>query len=165
MFTLFVGPGFVHVCGDDLRINVQKCLAHILGEGEVGLPVTAVDIIIENSADAARLVPVRQEEILVAPFLELRIVLGSCLSQALRNARWKASVSSSLGYIGVRSPPPPNQGLDVTINRVFICAAGTSGERMWDTSEIPDAQNRGRLPRRGCSFGTPLRIRRERLIY
>ena len=152
VFPLFVGPGFVHVCGDDFRINVQKCLAHILGEGEVGLPVTAVDIIIENPADAARLVPVRQEEILVAPFLELRIVLGVVLIAGFPNARWKASVSSSLGYIGVRSPPPPNQALDVTINRVFICAAGTSGERMWDTSEMPDAQNRGSSSAPGMFF-------------
>ena len=41
------------------------------------------------------------------------------------------------------SPPPPNQPRVVMIMRVFMCAAGTCGLRMCDTSEIPAAQKRG----------------------
>ena len=48
--------------------------------------------------------------------------------------------------IGVKSPPPPNQIFflspsPVTNNRVFMCAAGTNGLHMCDTTDIPDAQN------------------------
>ena len=70
---------------------------------------------------------------------------------------------------GVRSEPPPNQhlpalppsgllerellalppfgllerGFEVTMNRVFICTAGTLGLCGWAISEMPDAQNAG----------------------
>jgi hypothetical protein len=48
-------------------------------------------------------------------------------------------VSSASGTIGVRSAPPPNHDLVVAMKRVFMCTAGTLGERMWATSEIPVA--------------------------
>ena len=44
---------------------------------------------------------------------------------------------------GVRSAPPPNHQFDVTIMRVFMCTAGTCGERGWTISEMPAAQKCG----------------------
>ena len=58
----------------DRRIDREERLADLAGEGEIALPVAAVEIIEEDAADAARLVAMRQEEILVAPFLEPRVV-------------------------------------------------------------------------------------------
>ena len=58
------------------RVDRDEGLADRAGEGEVGLEVAAVVIVVEDAADAARLVAVLQEEILVAPFLEAGIVGG-----------------------------------------------------------------------------------------
>ena len=44
-------------------------MADVLGEGEIGLPVAGIEIVVEDAADAARLVAVVEEEILVAPGL------------------------------------------------------------------------------------------------
>ena len=57
-----------------MGIDVKEGAPHVLGEGEVLLPFARVEVVIEDAADAARLVAVRQEEILVAPFPELLIV-------------------------------------------------------------------------------------------
>jgi hypothetical protein len=42
--------------------------------------------------------------------------------------------------MGLRSEPPPNQALAVTMWRVFMWTAGTRGERRWATREMPLAQ-------------------------
>ena len=59
---------------DDLRVNIQEGTADVLGEGEIGVPVAptgaAVELIVEDAADPARLVPVFEEEVIVAPGLE-----------------------------------------------------------------------------------------------
>ena len=69
-------PGRVHVAADDARIDFEEGGADVAGEGEVGVPVAGVEIVVEDAADAARLVAVLEEEILVAPFLEARVVGG-----------------------------------------------------------------------------------------
>src|SRR3546814_13118831 len=46
------------------------------GESESGFPVARRMTVEEDSADAAGLVPVRQEEVIVAPGLEARVVGG-----------------------------------------------------------------------------------------
>ena len=51
----------------------RKARPTSLDEGEVGLPVAAVVIIEEDTADAARALAMRDVEILVRPFLETRI--------------------------------------------------------------------------------------------
>ena len=76
------------------RIDVEEGLADVAREGEVAREVAAVEIVVEDAADAARLAAVRQEEIVVAPFLEARVVAGSWASQAAWSAAWKASVSA-----------------------------------------------------------------------
>ena len=45
-----------------LRIDVEKGQADILGEREIMVPVAAVMMVVENAADATMLAPVRQEE-------------------------------------------------------------------------------------------------------
>ncbi len=69
-----------------------------------------------------------------------------------RAPAWNSVAAASSGYIGVRSAPPPNQALLVTMWRVFICAAGTSGEHIWATSEMPLAQKRGSCDAPGISL-------------
>src|SRR6185295_8941732 len=73
MLALLRGPRPVHALAHDARIGGEHRAPDGLGEGEVLFPVAAVDIVVEDAAGAARLVAVWQEEILVAPFLELHI--------------------------------------------------------------------------------------------
>jgi hypothetical protein len=63
------------VAAHEPGIDIEKRQAHVAGEGEVGLPVAAVQIVEEDTADAARLAPVLDEEVLVAPGLEARMVV------------------------------------------------------------------------------------------
>jgi hypothetical protein len=62
---------------DDLRIDVEERLADGAGEAEVALEVAGVVAVVEDAADAARLLAVRQVEVLVAPGLVLRMPSGS----------------------------------------------------------------------------------------
>src|SRR5690606_5308853 len=75
VLALLLRPVMVHVAADDLGIDIAKRPADVLGEGEVLFPV-AFQPVIEDAADAARLVAVRQEEILIAPFLVARIKIS-----------------------------------------------------------------------------------------
>ena len=59
----------------DRRIDAEERLADRADEGEIALPVAAVEIIEEDAADAARLAAVLEKEILVAPFLEARVAV------------------------------------------------------------------------------------------
>ena len=51
------------------RIDVEEALADGAREGEIGLRVAGPQIVVEDAADAARLVAVLEVEILVAPGL------------------------------------------------------------------------------------------------
>jgi len=57
---------------------LQERAAHVLGEGKRRVPAAFVvgrrQVVIENTADAARLLAVGQIEILVAPFFEALLV-------------------------------------------------------------------------------------------
>ena len=80
----------------------------------------------EDAADAARLVAVLQEKVLVAPGLEIwRSRRRRCASQARAWRRGSAIVSASSwvrrrSSTGVRSAPPPNHQRDVATMRVFM---------------------------------------------
>src|SRR6476661_4023295 len=63
-----------HVSANDRRIDVAECAADILHESKVGVPVAGIEIVEEDAADAARLVAMREEEIIIAPFLVFGIV-------------------------------------------------------------------------------------------
>ena len=52
-------------------IDLQERQADIAGEGEIGVGVAGEVVVEEDAAGAARLVAVRQEEVAVAPRLEL----------------------------------------------------------------------------------------------
>src|SRR6266852_443325 len=73
-------PRLEHVPADQHRVDGEEGFADIVGEGEVALPAAAVaaavEIVEEDAADAARLVAVLEEEILIAPFLEALVVVG-----------------------------------------------------------------------------------------
>src|SRR3546814_11477942 len=72
------------VCSSDLRhvaahqggIDLQEGAADVLSEGEVALPVAAVEVVVENAADAACLAAVGNEEVLVAALLEAGVEVG-----------------------------------------------------------------------------------------
>src|SRR5690349_19266480 len=61
-------PWRIEIAPHQLGIDFQESAADVLGEDEIGLPVAAVMPVVEDAADAARLFPVRQIEIFVAPF-------------------------------------------------------------------------------------------------
>ena len=104
-------------------------------------------VIEEDAAGSARLLPVRQIEIAVAPGLERRVVawVVPVTRRAERSVKIRRVLLGLFGSrrIGVRSPPPPNQPLVVTSMRVLKCAAGTSGLCMCATRLMPLAQKRG----------------------
>src|ERR1700755_174681 len=68
LFAVGGGPGRAEIAPDDFRIDLQETAADILGKGKVGVPVAAVMPVVEDAADAARFLTVRQIEIIVAPF-------------------------------------------------------------------------------------------------
>ena len=76
MPALLRGPLPVHPVAHDRRIDVEKRLANRPHKGEIALKVAAVEIIEKNAAGAARLIAMRQVEIVVAPFFEARVALG-----------------------------------------------------------------------------------------
>src|SRR3569833_260367 len=51
-----LGPWGRVVAVDELGVNLEEGAADILGEGEVVVPVAARELIVEDAADAARLV-------------------------------------------------------------------------------------------------------------
>ena len=125
------GPRRREVAPDELRIDVEEGEPDVAGEGEVGLPVAAVEPVVEDAADAAHLVPVLEEEVLVAPFL-VAVVVGDRVAVAggAASRRGSRCVSGSScvrrrSSTGVRSAPPPNHCRLVTTIRVFMWTAGT----------------------------------------
>src|SRR4249920_2482331 len=74
LLAIGLRPRQRHVAADDLRIDVEEGAADALREGEIGIPVSAVEIVVEDAADAAHLLAVGQVEIFVAPGLEAPIV-------------------------------------------------------------------------------------------
>ena len=78
LLAVGVGPVVVEIAPDQKRIDDIERAADIFGEIEVSLPAASifrrVKPIVENAADAPRLVAVLQVEIFVAPLLETGIV-------------------------------------------------------------------------------------------
>src|SRR3546814_14977448 len=74
--ALLLRPGLRHVAAHQRGIDRQEGAADVLGEGEVGLPVAALEVVVDDAADAARLAAVGAEEVFVAPLLEARQVVG-----------------------------------------------------------------------------------------
>ena len=113
---------------------------------------SGVQIVVEDAADAAHLVAVLEEEILVAPFLVFvvgrdawRARRRPLSSRRGRRACRDRPACGARSSTGVRSAPPPNQAFVVTTKRVFMCTAGTCGFCRCAISEMPEAQKRGSL--------------------
>ena len=69
-----LGPGLIQMASDDFGIDVQKRFADRTGKGKMGLRIV-IEIIIKDAANTSMLIPVWQEEILISPILEARIML------------------------------------------------------------------------------------------
>src|SRR4029079_10882845 len=52
LIAVRLGPRRQHVAADDLRIDADKGAADALREGKVRLPVPAIEIVVEDAADA-----------------------------------------------------------------------------------------------------------------
>src|SRR5262249_37026474 len=71
LLALGRAPGRGQILAHQLGINPPEGVADFLREGKVRLPVRAVEIVVENAADAAHLAAVAQVEVFVAPALVL----------------------------------------------------------------------------------------------
>src|SRR6185312_11618020 len=87
MLAVLLGPAFLHVAPDERRIDVEEGQSDVARKGEIALPIAAVEIIVEDAADAARLAAMLQEEIFVAPLLEARVIAGIVRVAGLLEAR------------------------------------------------------------------------------
>src|SRR5215470_17284204 len=63
LLALGRAPRRCEIAPDQCGIDLQEGAADILSEGEVGLPVAGIMVIVEDAADAARLLAMRQKEI------------------------------------------------------------------------------------------------------
>ena len=62
---------------DDRHVGGEEALADAAHEREAGVEAELGQVVEEDAADAARLVAVLEEEVLVAPALEARVLLGA----------------------------------------------------------------------------------------
>src|SRR3546814_7949959 len=69
-------PRIILVPAGDFRVGLEERFADRPGESKIVFPVARRMPVEEDSADAAGLVPVRQEEEVVAPGLEASVVGG-----------------------------------------------------------------------------------------
>ena len=59
VFPLGFRPRLMHAPLNDLGIDVEKCEANVASEAEIGLPVSGIVMIVEDSARPARFAAVR----------------------------------------------------------------------------------------------------------
>src|SRR6266404_2969745 len=76
MTALVGGPGEPHARPHDGRENGEDSVPDRSEEGEVALPVAAIEIVEEDPAGAARFASMLQKEVLVAPLLEAGVAAG-----------------------------------------------------------------------------------------
>src|SRR6516162_3791502 len=76
MAPLLGRPGKRHPRPQDGRVNGKEGLANRAKKSEVALPVAAVEIIKEDPTGAARLSPMLEKEVFVAPSLEAAVALA-----------------------------------------------------------------------------------------
>ena len=74
MFAFRLCPGLSHASSDNSTVSVQERRSHVANEGEISIPIAAVEIVEEDAADTTRLVAMFEVEILVAPFFVFWIV-------------------------------------------------------------------------------------------
>src|SRR5215469_4118458 len=81
MAPLLLGPGEPHPGPDNRCKNRAKRVSDRANKGKVALPVATVEIVEKDPADAARLAPMLEEEVFVAPRLEA-LVAAAVVSRA-----------------------------------------------------------------------------------
>src|SRR5436190_5139129 len=103
-FTVGRVPRRVEIAPDEFGIDLQKGAADILGKGEVGIPVAGIVPVVEDSADAARLLAMWKIKVFVAPSLvfwvtrNFRVRVAGGLHRRMKGNR-----------IGIILGPPPLQ--------------------------------------------------------
>src|SRR5665213_2532359 len=55
VFAFSFAPRFVHMPSYDLGIDLEKCESNLAGKREIGLPISRIVPVIEDSTHAARL--------------------------------------------------------------------------------------------------------------
>src|SRR5204862_6194165 len=73
LFALVFIPARRIIAADELWIDIEELAPHLLSESEVLVPVSRLEIIVEDPTDAAHFVAVLEEEIVVAPRFIFRI--------------------------------------------------------------------------------------------
>ena len=94
--AVILGPAGGHGAPHNRIIAVSKAGAHITGEGKVSLSVPCIQIIIENAACSARLIPVFQMKIVITPFSIFGIIVGvMAITTGLERGMKRVSFSRS----------------------------------------------------------------------
>src|SRR5215471_5954657 len=76
MLPLLLGPGKPHPRADDRRKNCEERLADRAKKGKIPFPIATVEVVEKDASDPARLVPVLEIEIFVAPRFEPGVTVG-----------------------------------------------------------------------------------------
>ena len=88
----------------------QKGVADSAGKGEIGLPIAGVQIVIEDPANPARPVAVRDEEVFIGPCLEFPVIIRGMgiagRAQRLVEMRGVLGVFQTGVQIGSAAEPP-----------------------------------------------------------
>src|SRR5271167_3537046 len=135
MAPLLGRPGKPHPLPHDGRINRQEGFADRAKKGKVAFPIAAVEVVKKNPAGAARLAPVLQEEVFVAPRLEagiaIAVVGGAGVGEGSMEFIDGSRVRVNRGEVGAAAEPGSG-GDDVTriqMNRRNQRRAHMSDER------------------------------------
>ena len=76
MAALVLGPGAPHPRPHNGREHAEEGLADRADEGEVAFLVAAVEVIVKDPADTARLAAMLDKEVFVSPFLESLVTVA-----------------------------------------------------------------------------------------
>jgi hypothetical protein len=117
---------------DDRQPGRQERVADGAHQGEAGVEAALGEVVEEDAADAARLVAVLEEEVLVAPALEARVLVGAEGRERVAvddvevaRVRLEAVVRAS-GPCRRRTRPPGGLPAGVAASmRTFMCTVGT----------------------------------------
>src|SRR5581483_6581972 len=75
LFLAFgLAPRLADIVAHQLRVDAQERAPDVLGEGEVGIEMAAIEPIEKDAADAAHLAAVLEEKIFVAPLFVFVVV-------------------------------------------------------------------------------------------
>ena len=72
--TVILGERRFHPAADQLRVDIKERQPDITGKGKFTLIISGIEVIIENPANAPRLIPMLEMEIVISPFLVFRVI-------------------------------------------------------------------------------------------